>query len=113
LIWPKHFKKGPFDLGIFSRFCASIACLWCGFITVVFCLPETNPVTVSSFNYTPVAVGIVAVWTFGLWFLSARKWFTGPIRQIQAEQAGIDLMEEAEVERKLEATIQEPEVTEA
>jgi len=60
-----------------------------------------------------VAVGIVAVWTFGLWFLSARKWFTGPIRQIQAEQAGIDLMEEAEVERKLEATIQEPEVTEA
>ena len=27
------------------------------------------------------------------WFLWARKWFTGPIRQIQAEAAGIDISE--------------------
>ena len=63
------------------------------FITIIFCLPELNPVDSQTLNYTPVAVGIVVVWIFGSWFLWARKWFTGPIRQIEAEEAGIDIDE--------------------
>ena len=59
-----------------------------------------------------MAVGIWGVWTFGSWFLSARKWFTGPIRQIQAEELGIDIdepgaMEQAEAEGKLPPTVGE------
>jgi hypothetical protein len=60
------------------------------FITIVFCLPTANPVTSQTLNYTPVAVGIVGFFTLGSWFLSARKWFKGPIRQIELEQAGVD-----------------------
>lgn len=109
LIWHKNFKKGPFDLGVFSRPVAVVACLWIGFITVVFCLPNVNPVTSQTLNYTPVAVGIVAAWTFGYWGLSARKWFTGPIRQIEAEAAGVDIDEPGALER-LEAEKEEKEV---
>ena len=42
-------------------------------------------------NYTPVAVGIVALWAFGSWFLWARRWFTGPIRQIEEEALGVPI----------------------
>ncbi|KAL9106904.1 MAG: hypothetical protein Q9227_008152 [Pyrenula ochraceoflavens] len=106
LIWPRNFKHGPFDLGWFSRLVALIAVLWIVFITIVFCLPEQNPVNSQTLNYTPVAVGIVAAWSLGSWFLWARRWFTGPIRQIEAEAAGVDVddpaaMEEAEKEGRI------------
>ena len=51
-------------------------------------------------NYTPVAVGIVAVWAFGSWFLWARRWFTGPIRQIEEERAGVPVGDPGEMVRK-------------
>ena len=112
LIYPQNFHKGPFNLGVFSKPVAAIACLWIGFITIIFCLPNVNPVTSQTLNYTPVAVGIVIIWAFGTWFLSARKWFTGPIRQIQAEEMGIDVddpaaMAKAEQEGKLQPAINE------
>ena len=109
LIYHSNFKKGPFDLKAFSRPIAAVACLWISFITIIFCLPNVNPVTSQTLNYTPVAVGIVCVWTFGSWFLTARKWFKGPIRQIQAEELGIAIdepgaLEQAEAEGKLPST---------
>ncbi|KAK0934958.1 polyamine transporter tpo5 [Friedmanniomyces endolithicus] len=107
LIWHKNFKKGPFNLGVFSRPVALVACLWIGFISIIFCLPNVDPVTSQTLNYTPVAVGIVALWTFGSWYAFARKYFTGPIRQIQAEEAGVDIdepgaLERAEIEGKID-----------
>lgn len=48
LIWPKHFKKGPFNLGVFSRPVALIAVGWICFITIIFCLPELNPINSQS-----------------------------------------------------------------
>lgn len=57
-----------------------------------------NPVTDQTLNYTPVAVGIVGAWAFGSWFLWARKWFTGPVRQIEAARQGIDVNEFGEAE---------------
>lgn len=106
LIFPGNFKRGPFDLGIASRPIAVVAVLWICFISIVFCLPTTNPATDQTLNYTPVAVGIVGLWAFGSWFLWARKWFTGPIRQIEAERLGINVsepgaLEEAEAHGKL------------
>jgi len=98
LIWPQHFKKGPFNLGAMSRPVAAVAVLWIGFITIIFCLPELNPVNSQTLNYTPVAVGIIAVFAFGSWFLWARRWFTGPVRQIHAEEAGIDIEEPGALE---------------
>ncbi len=80
LVWPRNFKRGPFSLGAGSKPVAVIACLWICFITVIFCLPTQNPVTKETFNYTPVALGVVGVFAFGSWFLWARHWFTGRCR---------------------------------
>ena len=74
--------RGPFHLGRLSLVVAGTAVLWIAFIAVVFCLPQLNPVNSQTFNYAPVAVAIVVVYSLGLWIVSARKWFKGPIRQI-------------------------------
>jgi hypothetical protein len=66
------------------------------FITIVFCLPELNPVNSQTLNYTPVAVGIVIALTLGSW-IWARTWFTGPRRQIELERAGVDISDPAAV----------------
>ncbi|BGP56224.1 hypothetical protein JCM8202_005773 [Rhodotorula sphaerocarpa] len=70
--------RGPFSLGKFSRPVAIIASAYVMFITVVFCLPEVNPVNVQTLNYAPVAVGIVLAYVIISWFGWARHWFTGP-----------------------------------
>ena len=106
LIWPEHFHKGPFNLGAFSRPVALVAVCWILFILIAFCLPAVNPVGSQTLNYTPVAVGIVALYAFGSWFLWARRWFVGPIRQIEAEAQGVDIddpaaMDKAEREGKI------------
>jgi hypothetical protein len=106
LINPSGFIHGPFNLHIFSRPVALIACLWIGFITIIFCLPQLNPVNSQTLNYTPVCVGIIGLWCVVSWVLWARKWFQGPIRQIEAEVAGIDVdvpgvLEEAEAQGKV------------
>ncbi|KAI9761472.1 MAG: hypothetical protein M4579_000982 [Chaenotheca gracillima] len=105
LVHAGNFKPGPFYMGVFSPYVGAVACLWISFITIIFCLPTTNPVTSQTLNYTVVAVGIVSLWAFGSWFLWARRWFTGPKRQIEAEQLGIDItepgaLEQAELEGK-------------
>lgn len=76
-----------------------MAVLWTAFISIVFCLPTANPVTDQTLNYTPVAVGIVATWAFGSWFLWARTWFKGPVRQIEAERLDINVNEPGAMER--------------
>ncbi|KAK7892381.1 polyamine transporter tpo5 [Exophiala xenobiotica] len=91
MVNPEGFVHGPFNLKRFSRPVALIACGWIAFITIIFCLPELNPVDSQTLNYTPVAVGIIGVWCLASWALWARKWFTGPIRQIEAEVAGVNV----------------------
>lgn len=87
-------RKGPFNLGIFSRPVAFIAVAWIGFITIIFCLPTVNPVGTQTLNYTVVAVGIIAVGSLSVWLLSARSWFHGPQREIQeAHREGVDPLE--------------------
>lgn len=97
LIHPSKFTKGPFNLRAASRPVALIAVMWIIFITIVFCLPELNPVNSQTLNYTPVAVGIVATWAFGSWFLWARTWFTGPVRQIEEERMGVPVGDPAKL----------------
>jgi hypothetical protein len=78
------------------------------FITIVFCLPTANPVTSQTLNYTPVAVGIVLIFTLASWFLWAHKWFIGPVRQIELEQAGVNINDPIAVQQAEEAGIVEP-----
>ncbi|KAF8966775.1 APC amino acid permease [Flammula alnicola] len=82
VIYRDQFVRGPFHLGSFSFPVAITAVLWIAFISIVFILPQINPVDSLTFNYSIVAVGIVVIYSVGFWLLSARKWFTGPIKQI-------------------------------
>lgn len=72
------FERGPWHLGRWSQLVGWIAVGWVVFIVVLFCLPQVSPITAMSFNYAPVAVGVVLAFSGGWWLLSANKWFTGP-----------------------------------
>jgi amino acid transporter len=106
LIYFREFnaRKGPFNLGVFSRPVALIAVCWIGFITIIFCLPTANPVTTQTLNYTVVAVGIIAIFSLTAWVTWAHRWFVGPVREIQEAAAlGVDItapgaLEKAEAE---------------
>jgi amino acid permease (GABA permease) len=90
------FERGPWHLGRWSRPIGIIAVCWVAFITVLFMLPQVNPIDRSTFNYTPVAVLAVIGFAGIYWLVSARKWFTGPKVQGSAEEL-------AALERDLEA----------
>jgi amino acid permease (GABA permease) len=72
------FRPGPWNLGRWSRPVGWTAIVWVAIICVLFVLPATSPIKLSNFNYTIVAVGVVALGAWLWWILSARKWFTGP-----------------------------------
>jgi len=42
--------------------------------------------TATTFNYAPVAVGVVLIYSGGYWFLSAKNWFKGPRVQGTADE---------------------------
>jgi len=99
VVYRKRFVRGPFHLGRYSYPIAIIAVTWICFISIVFILPQLNPVNSQTFNYAIVAVGIVVTYCAGFWLLSARKWFSGPIKQIAAEETGIDVTEPGTLEK--------------
>lgn len=81
----KSFERGPFHLGKFSYPVATVAVLWICLISIVFILPQADPVNSQSLNYAIVAVGIVVLYSVTFWLVSARKWFKGPVKQIEGK----------------------------
>jgi amino acid permease (GABA permease) len=80
------FARGPWHLGRWSTLIGTIAVCWVLFITVLFMLPTTSPVTSKSFNYTPIAVLVVLGFAGIWWLVSARRWFSGPKVQGSPEE---------------------------
>lgn len=97
VIYAERFVRGPFHLGRLSLLVASVAVIWTCFISIVFILPQLNPVNSQTLNYAIVAVGIVLTYSIGFWFISARRWFSGPVKQIEQETLGMDVMDPATV----------------
>ncbi|KAH9943579.1 APC amino acid permease [Amylocystis lapponica] len=108
VVYRARFVRGPFHLGAFSYPVAIAAVLWIAFISIAFILPGENPVNSQTLNYAIVAVGIVLTYCMGFWVLSARKWFTGPVKQIAAEEMGIDVMAPGALEKVVEVDRKEP-----
>jgi len=81
-----RFERGPWHLGRWSWIVGWLGIVWVGIIVILFMLPEVSPITVSTFNYAPIAVGVVLVFAGGWWLLSARKWFKGPKIQGSPEE---------------------------
>ena len=86
-----RFQPGPWSLGKWSPVVGWIGIVWVVIITVLFVLPEVSPVTKDTFNYAPVAVGVVVLYAGGYWLLSARKWFKGP--RAQGDEAELEAIE--------------------
>ena len=89
------FQEGPWTLGRWSRPIGITATIWVIFISILFMLPQAQPININTFNYTPVVFLIVlggaALW----WVVSAKNWFHGPKVQGTAEEL-------AAIERELE-----------
>jgi len=89
----KNFQRGPWHLGRWSKPVGIIAVVWGIFISVLFMLPTTNPITWVTFNYTPVVVVgtllILTIW----WLVSVRHWFKGP--QVQGSAIELTNIEES------------------
>ncbi|KAK9216228.1 hypothetical protein WN944_008235 [Citrus x changshan-huyou] len=81
----KNFKPGPFYLGKARRPVCLIAFLWVLYTCSVFLLPTLYPITWNTFNYAPVALGLVFTLIMLWWFLDGRKWFKGPVRNIDTQ----------------------------
>jgi amino acid permease (GABA permease) len=73
-----QFKEGRWSLGRWSPLVGWVGIIWVAFISILFMLPEFSPIGRDTFNYAPIAVGVVLLYSGGYWLLSARKWFTGP-----------------------------------
>ncbi|MBC9714330.1 amino acid permease [Streptomyces sp. TRM66268-LWL] len=84
-----RFERGPWNLGSWSTIVGTIAVAWVAVITVLFMLPQSSPVTAKTFNYAPIAVGVVIAFCSTWWLASARKWFLKPThpRNSTAEHA--------------------------
>ena len=80
------FQAGPWSLGRWSRPIGIVATIWVVFIFILFMLPQVYPITIQTFNYTPVVFVVVlggaAIW----YYVSAKNWFTGPRVQGDAEE---------------------------
>ncbi|WP_041835073.1 amino acid permease [Acidothermus cellulolyticus] len=70
-----NFEPGPWNLGRWSPLVGWLAVIWVAFIIILFMLPPTKPITVNSFNYAPIAVAIVALFSWVTWRLKGRHYF--------------------------------------
>src|SRR5713226_4476209 len=87
LLAGEKFQRGPWHLGRWSYVVGWIAVIWIAFISILFVLPQAAPGnTATTFNYAPVAVGVVLLYSGGYWFLSAKNWFKGPKVQGTTEE---------------------------
>ena len=81
-------------LGSKYRWMNIFATFWVALITIIFCLPFTpaavpwnDEFDIKYLNYAPVTVGLVLLIVGIWWKVSAHKWFTGQVRNIEIEEA--------------------------
>ncbi|MBF6606955.1 MAG: amino acid permease [Chloroflexi bacterium] len=81
-----RFKEGPWTLGRWSRPIGIVGTVWVVFICVLFLLPQALPLSINTFNYTPI-VFLVVLGGAAIWYaVSAKNWFTGPRIQGSPEE---------------------------
>ncbi|MET8246540.1 amino acid permease [Streptomyces sp. NPDC005202] len=71
-----RFRPGPWNLGRWSRPIGWTAVLWVALVTVLFCLPQSSPVTVDTMNYASVALAVVLVLASVWWYVARRSYGT-------------------------------------
>ncbi|MBS1891634.1 MAG: amino acid permease [Actinobacteria bacterium] len=96
LRWRKgdDFEPGPWNNGKKYKWMNSFATVWVALIAIIFCLPFTpeavpwnSEFSWEAFNYAPLTVAIVLIGATITWLVSARRHFTGQVREIDIEEA--------------------------
>jgi amino acid permease (GABA permease) len=78
--------RGPFNMGSVSKPVMIYACTWTVFVSIVFLFPNYMPVTKENMNYTVVILGFVFFATGGWYLIDARKWYEGPVSNVDEEE---------------------------
>ncbi|NEW71202.1 MULTISPECIES: amino acid permease [Streptomyces] len=84
-----RFQPGPWSLGRWSKPVGWIAVVWVAVVTVLFCLPQSSPVTADSMNYASIALAVVLLLATIWWFVARRSYNTPSAYGTAREQAEI------------------------
>ncbi len=98
----KQWQGGRWSLGRWSALVGWLGIAWVAVIAILFMLPEFSPINRDTFNYAPIAVGVVLLFSGGWWLISAHKWFTGPRMQGDEKRLAEIEAEFEHIERELE-----------
>lgn len=95
------FEQGPFSIGKHYKWICPLSFCWIWFIAILFLLPAgksamwfTSGFDWASANYAPLTFGGLIVIVGCWWLLSARKWYKGPVREVDVD---LVRMERAEI----------------
>ncbi|KAK7470773.1 hypothetical protein VKT23_002191 [Stygiomarasmius scandens] len=75
---------GPFSLGKWSKPIGAVAVAWVSFIMIMLLFPPGQTTTADDMNYAVVLIAAVFLFASLSWVLSARKWFHGPIKNVES-----------------------------
>ncbi|MFJ9216586.1 amino acid permease [Streptomyces sp. NPDC102383] len=88
------FQAGPWNLGRWGVPVGCIAVAWVTLVTVLFCLPQTRPehgwVSVTTFNYAPVALVVVLTLAWVWWRVAGRRNYKVPAASASRELAALE-----------------------
>ncbi|MET7901472.1 amino acid permease [Streptomyces sp. NPDC005355] len=84
-----RFQRGPWHLGRWSKPVGWVAVSWVALVTVLFCLPQSSPVTVDSMNYASIALAVVLILATIWWFVARRSYHTPSAYGTAREEAEI------------------------
>ncbi|MEU1258426.1 amino acid permease [Streptomyces chartreusis] len=85
-----HYIPGPWTLGRWRRPIGYIAVVYVAVITVVFCLPQSAPITPDSFNYAGVTLAIALLLAWLTWITRGRRDYQLTTHPTATEQASMD-----------------------
>jgi len=91
-------------MGKASVFVNCWACLWTLFVSIIFILPTIRPTTAENMNYAAVFLVAILVASMIYWYISGRKFYTGPLieAEVGEEQIGDSGSDEVEREKRFE-----------
>ncbi|KAF8130903.1 amino acid/polyamine transporter I [Mycena galopus ATCC 62051] len=103
LVGGQPFKKGPFNLGIFSKPVGVVAVAWMWFMTVVLMFPSAPAPGAAAMNYTVVVIGGVLFLAVAYYYFphyGGKTWFTGPVSNVQVDAGAEGVWAKGEKEER-------------
>lgn len=73
LVKGRDYRPGPWSLGRWRRPIGYVAVVYVVVITLVFCLPQSSPITTESFNYAGVSLLAALLLAWGTWLTRGKQ----------------------------------------